>query len=327
VLPLPLLEIARDQGILIPSADPTPAEVESAARWLLSPAARAIPAVRRYLFYLKWMDETFHAVAECFPRDNAGRDGRIDAAAMATSAEEMLYLANHLYLLASHGVDGAVLECGCFKGFSSCCLSHACAALGRELVVADSFAGLPAPDARRGEAGYRAGDFAASLAEVEENVRACGRPERVRFLPGWFAESLAGWSAPLALLWIDVDLFGSTLDVLENVFDALDPRGAIFSHEFLPAHIRDGEIVAETEPPGAFGDFFHRRGVAYRALHLAGWTAIVTLPGSVGLGADRLLPALIGPLRDRDHRARAARQAIGVRNGMRDLWRRTLGRG
>jgi O-methyltransferase len=319
MLPRDVRDAAVADGAL-PAPTDADAAVERLAAWLLSPAARRLPPVRRYLFYLKWMYETFHAVAELFPSDNVGRDGRLDAHAMATSPEEMLHLANYLYVLDSHGVAGAVLECGCFKGFSTCCLSHACAALARRLHVADSFAGLPAPGPE--ERAYAPGDFRGTLAEVEANVRACGRPAQVTYRPGWFAESLPGWREPLALLWIDVDLYRSTRDVLDGVFPALDPRGAIFSHELLPAHIQEGGIVHGGEPPGALHDFFAERGLAYRAAHAVGWTGVVTFAGNPARGAERLLAALLGHLRDSDHRARAARQALGLKSALRDLGRR-----
>lgn len=316
MLPEPVLAAARAAG-----APVAPEAAAEAAAWLLSPAAGRLPPVRRYLFYLKWMYETFHAVAELFPAASAERAGRLDARAMATSPEEMLHLAHHLYVLDGHGVGGAVLECGCFKGFSTCCLSHASAALGRRLHAADSFAGLPEPGPA--ERAYAPGDFRGTLAEVRENVAACGRPEAVAYRPGWFAESLPGWREPLALLWIDVDLYRSARDVLDAVLPALDPRGAIFSHELLPEHVREGEIVHRGEPPGALRDVLAERGLAYRAAHAAGWTGVVTFAGSPAAGAERLLAALLPHLRDRDHRARAARQAMGLKNALLDLARRT----
>ncbi len=329
MLPEPILLAAAAAGALgtVPAdaagldARLDSAALERLAAWLLSPAALALAPVRRYVFYLKWMDETFHAVAELFPAENAGRAGRLDARAMATSPEEMLHLANHLYLLAGAGIGGDVLECGCFKGFSTCCLSHAAAALGRRLVVADSFAGLPPPGP--GEGAYEPGDFRGTRAEVAANVEACGRPEVVSYLPGWFAESLAGWQQPLALLWIDVDLYRSTRDALDGAFPALDRRGSVFSHELLPAHIQNGAIVHRGEPPGALADFCAERGLAYRAAHAAGWTGVLTFDGSPARGAERLLALVARRLRDLDHRARAARQALGLRSALRDLGRRT----
>lgn len=297
----------------------TPERAADLAAWLMLEARRE-PAARRYLYFLKSSYETFHAIEECFPRlAEAPGDG------IGTSPEELLHIANHLYLLAAAGVPGVLLECGCFKGFSSACLSHACAFLGRDLVVADSFQGLP-EEAGVGEEGYRPGDFRGARHEVEANVRLFGRIERVRFVEGWFRDTLPRLADPIALLWMDVDLYASATDVLDAAWGKLDPRAAIFSHEFLPDQIdEEGRIVHPNEPPGAIRDAFAARGVEERAVHLAGWLARIDRPETVGIGAENLLHALLPHLRDLDHRARAARQAIGFKPAMRDWVRRRLG--
>src|SRR5262249_7991231 len=43
-------------------------------------------------------------------------------------------------------VEGVVVECGCYLGGSTANLSVACKIAGRELIVYDSFEGLPAAD-------------------------------------------------------------------------------------------------------------------------------------------------------------------------------------
>ncbi|HXU34579.1 MAG TPA: TylF/MycF/NovP-related O-methyltransferase [Thermoanaerobaculia bacterium] len=298
---------------------PTPERAADLAVWVIQEARRE-PVARRYLYFLKSSYEAFHAIEECFPRPADAPGGGI-----GTSPEELLHIANHLYLLDSAGVQGVLLECGCFKGFSSACLSHACAFLGRDLVVADSFQGLPG-EAGAGEEGYRPGDFRGGRQEVEDNVRLFGRIERVRFLEGWFRDSLPRLMEPIALLWMDVDLYASATDVLDATWEKLDPRAAIFSHEFLPEQIdSDGRIVHPHEPPGAIRDAFAARAVEERAVHLAGWLARIDRPETMGIGAESLLRALLPHLRDLDHRARAAREAIGLRHAVRDWVRRRLG--
>jgi hypothetical protein len=83
-------------------------------------------------------------------------------------------------------VEGAVVECGCFLGGSSANLSLACAIVGRELIVYDSFEGLPAP---KGNDKYaraeNTGFLRADLFAVHDNVRRfgaidpCHIPQRV----------------------------------------------------------------------------------------------------------------------------------------------------
>ncbi len=314
MLPADLVALAQAAGLGV-----TPGRAEELAAWLLA-AADIEPAARRYLYFLKSSYEAFHAIEECFPRSAEAVGGGV-----GTSPEELLYIANHLYLAAAAGVPGVLLECGCFKGFSSACLSHACAFLGRDLVVADSFRGLPEANGA-GEEGYRSGDFRGGREEVEGNVRLFGRIERVHFVEGWFRDSLPSFTDPIALLWMDVDLYASATDVLDATWEQLDERAAIFSHEFLPEQIDPaGRILHPHEPPGALRAAFATRGLEAKAVHLAGWLARIDRPGTIGAGAESLLRTLLPHLRDRDHRARAAREAIGLKPALRDWVRRRLG--
>jgi len=297
MLPEPLLELGLAEGVVRDPAaalapDPA-AEVVLAWRdWIVSASAQHHHPVRRYLFFLKWMYATFHSIVQCFPKQDHGRGGLKDSCTIASNPLEMLHLANHLYVLDSYGVPGAILECGCYKGFSTCCLSHAAAFLERTLYAADSFAGLPTPSTQE-QGFYAAGDFAASLEEVQRNLETFGRPRQMTFLPGWFSESLRGWREPLALLWIDVDLYQSAADVLESVYPALDRRGAIFSHEFIPEYIQQGRITHPRESAGALLDFLQHRRLAYRAEHLHGHLARLSFPESVGTGSSDFLSAMI----------------------------------
>ncbi len=311
MLPAELVPFAASAGL-----STTPERGEELAAWLVS-AARTLPAARRYLYFLKSSYEVFHAIEECFPRS-----GEIVGGGIGTSPEELLHIANHLYLLEAAGVPGVLLECGCYKGFSTSCLSHACGFLGREMVVADSFRGLPETKSA-GEEGYRSGDFRGGREEVEGNVRLFGRIEQVRFVEGWFRDSLPGFPEPIALLWMDVDLYASACDVLDATWETLDGRAAIFSHEFLPEQIdKEGRIVQPNEPPGAIRAAFAAHGVPERAVHLAGWLARIDRPETVGVGSESLVRALLPTLRDLDHRARAAKKAIGLRPALRDWLRR-----
>jgi len=267
-----------------------------------SPAAR-----RRHAFFLKCMYETFHAVAECFPPPAADRAGRIDAGGVATSPQELLYIAHHLYILDQLGVPGVVLECGCFKGFSTCCLSHACAALGRRLVVADSFQGLPDP-AGEGGGYYGSGDFCGTRGEVEENLRALGRPEVVDLLPGWFRDSLRGWQEPIAILWLDVDLASSARDVLRHAGAGLQPAGALFTHEFQADFVAEGRIVGGSGPAAALREHLDDQGRPYTARFIAGWLGMIFSAASAAPWSPRLVDALLPHLRDADHRVRAAQR-------------------
>ncbi|MGE5947053.1 MAG: TylF/MycF/NovP-related O-methyltransferase, partial [Betaproteobacteria bacterium] len=102
----------------------------------------------------------------------------------------------------------------------------------RVVWVADSFAGLPPPDVERypqdaGQDFSHRKELAIPLEEVQENFRRYGLlDEQVRFLKGWFRDTLP--SAPvtrLAVLRLDGDLYESTIDALTHLYPRLEKGG------------------------------------------------------------------------------------------------------
>jgi hypothetical protein len=200
--------------------------------------SKRLPGLYAYLAYLATVDQHARLVERHFPRFNEGRDlADKDACAVASSGLEMLAIAHHLWVLDSYGVRGCLVECGCFKGFSTSILSYACHQLGRTFHVFDSFAGLPPPSET---SFYREGDFAGSFDEVTANVGAFGKPSIVRWHRGFFSKSVPAWPRePVALFWMDVDLETSARDALQ-IFPSMDFAGALFSHECSPMDFADG---------------------------------------------------------------------------------------
>lgn len=72
-------------------------------------------------------------------------------------------------------VEGVVVECGCFLGGSATNLSLVCEIVGRDLILYDSFEGLPPPEKgeRYAEPG-QSGAFRGSLETVKSNIAAVG---------------------------------------------------------------------------------------------------------------------------------------------------------
>ncbi len=233
---------------------PTGTELEE---WMLAEGHKRSPAIGRYVFYLSLMARIYSEVYHFFDTwDPSGTPGH-DCLTTGTRIDEILAVARYLYYLDSHGVEGCVLECGGFKGWSSVCLSWACDFLGRRLYVADSFEGLPTPS-HRNWSGYREGDFTGTLDEVRNSMYALGRPRSVEFIKGWFNESLRGFDQPIALLWVDVDLYESARDVMTNTLSRLSPRGAIMSHEY------DQALADEPFGPAtAILEYLDEHGVPY----------------------------------------------------------------
>jgi O-methyltransferase len=138
------------------------------------------------------------------------------------------------------GVPGDLIETGVWRGGATIFMRgqlKACDVLDRTVWVADSFEGLPEPDAERfplealahgGKVMNRVyNKFAVSLEEVQQNFRAYGLlDEQVRFLKGWFKDTLPKASIrALSIMRLDGDYYESTWDSLINLFDKLSVGG------------------------------------------------------------------------------------------------------
>jgi O-methyltransferase len=143
-------------------------------------------------------------------------------------------------------IQGDFIETGVWRGGAAIYMRAVLKSRGvkdRTVWVADSFQGIPSPDPR-----YRAdtkdilhcwSNLAVSRKEVESHFLAYGLlDDRVRFLPGWFEDSLKTFpKTALALLRIDCDLYGSTLTVLTELYDRVAKGGYVIVDDY-------GEIPA-----------------------------------------------------------------------------------
>ncbi|QEH36934.1 hypothetical protein OJF2_55190 [Aquisphaera giovannonii] len=237
-----------------------------------SSGARTAP-LNRYILFLKSMYHRFQCISRRFPRDNEGVavDAK-DVVAAATTPEEMLAIANHLFVLRSNGLDGHFLEFGCFKGFSSCCLSYCCRYLDLPMDIFDSFAGLPPEE----HDFYSAGEFCGTLEEVTSNINEFGDPRPVRLHKGFFSDSLPHFNEThVSCIWMDVDLFSSATDVAQ-VFDRLPRSSIVFTHEFPPDGASDGRVLrdaSEVFPP--ILDKLESMGREPVGRYLSGWLGAI----------------------------------------------------
>ena len=97
------------------------------------------------------------------------------------------------------------------KGSSTAKFSIAAGLVGRQLVVFDSFRGLPAHNEDHGmsiegrEVIFQEGDFSGSLEEVRHNVTTYGDIDACTFVPGWFEDTMKNCPSPVAAAYLDVD--------------------------------------------------------------------------------------------------------------------------
>jgi len=141
----------------------------------------------------------------------------------------------------SNAVPGDFLEAGVWRG--GCCImmravlaAHDC--LDRNVWVADSFSGLP-PSHQPPDRAYPMDSsllpvLAVSADEVRANFERFGLLDgQVKFLPGWFNESLPrSNTGPLALLRVDCDLYESTTAVLEALYSRVSPGGWVIIDDY-----------------------------------------------------------------------------------------------
>ena len=133
-------------------------------------------------------------------------------------------------------IPGDLVECGVWRGGACILMRAVLAAYGDEkrcIWLADSFAGVPPPDVENYSAdeNLRLDLSAYVLAVPETTVKANFKrygllDDRVRFLPGWFKDTLP--SAPIdriALLRLDGDLYESTLQALDALYPRLSVGG------------------------------------------------------------------------------------------------------
>lgn len=139
------------------------------------------------------------------------------------------------------GVAGDILEAGVWRGGAAIFMRAVLAAVGdtdRRVWVCDSFQGLPKPDpahaADAGDQHWSQPALAIPLEEVRRNFARYGLlDEQVRFLPGWFSDTLPG--APierLAVLRVDGDMYGSTMDVLNPLYPKLSVGGFVIIDDY-----------------------------------------------------------------------------------------------
>ena len=194
-----------------------------------------------------------------------GRDWPATACTMIGTAR-MRNLRHLLERALAEGVPGDFIETGVWRGGACIYARGIMAAHGddtRRVFVADSFRGLPAPDAEAfpADAGDQHSTYeqlAISRDQVAENFRRYGLlDKRVVFLEGWFKDTLP--VAPierLAVLRLDGDMYESTIQALDALYDKVSPGGyVIVDDHILPPCARAIEdfrasrgITAPLEP-------------------------------------------------------------------------------
>jgi O-methyltransferase len=200
-----------------------------------------------------------------------GRDWPADAESMI-GEKRMDQLHRCIAEVIREGVPGDLIETGVWRGGAVIFMRAALEAYGdttRRVWAADSFQGLPPPDPRyaadAGDVHHGFESLAVSLEEVQANFRRYGMlDERVRFLKGWFKDTLP--VAPierLAVARLDGDMYESTMDALRALYPKLSLGGYLIVDDF-------GTVPGCAK---AVEDYRQEHGVREPILDIDGWGA------------------------------------------------------
>lgn len=179
------------------------------------------------------------------------------------------------YVFNEH-IAGDYAEFGVFRGrtFLEAWYAIRRFELAARLHAYDSFEGLPTPTGVDGGGPFTAGEFAHPRSLFERTTSPIPI-ERMTVTEGWFDQTLLQASTqPLAVAWIDCDLYESTVPVLEFLTSQLQDGSVLIFDDWFCFHGRPdkGEQRACAEWLGAHPEI---RLVQYRDFHWAGRAFIV----------------------------------------------------
>ncbi|HEX7362137.1 MAG TPA: TylF/MycF/NovP-related O-methyltransferase [Bryobacteraceae bacterium] len=131
-------------------------------------------------------------------------------------------------------IPGEIAEVGVFRGGSARLICEHKG--GRELYLFDTWSGLPQLTEDDGGSGFFGQQFAASLENVKNALRAYSG---VHFLPGPFPQTAEPVrNRCFSFVHLDVDLYEATRDALEFFYPRLARGAALMSHDFHAPGVR-----------------------------------------------------------------------------------------
>lgn len=137
-------------------------------------------------------------------------------------------------------IPGDFIETGVWKGGACMYMTailESWGDLNRNVWVADSFDGLPPPDERypadKGSVMHTWRELAIPKEQVMKNFKDFGLlSSQVKFIKGWFKDTLPGPVEKLAILRLDGDMYSSTIEVLEALYPKLSVGGYVIIDDY-----------------------------------------------------------------------------------------------
>jgi len=168
------------------------------------------------------------------------------------------------------GVEGDFIETGAWKG-GACILAKSIyneLSPDRKVYVADSFEGLPKPDVETyphdvGDTHYLDPMLSVSVEQVTDNFNKFNLvDDKVVFVKGWFKDTMPTLNVEkLSILRLDGDMYESTIQVLDSMYNKLSPGGyciiddfhhkgcALAVHDFRAKHNITSNILKVDQDP------------------------------------------------------------------------------
>jgi O-methyltransferase len=189
------------------------------------------------------------------------------------SKDRQIHLFDAAQYVARAGVEGAIVECGVWRGGSMMMAAYALLDAGdreRDLYLFDTFAGHPKPDEdkdvdihgrhlveeyhkRRTDDGFS--DWArVSLEEVRANMGMTGYPgERMHFIKGKVEDTIPA-QAPekIAIIRLDTDWYESTKHTLVHLYPRLSRGGVLVIDDY--GHMKGAKAAAD--------EYFDEKGMS-----------------------------------------------------------------
>jgi hypothetical protein len=171
-----------------------------------------------------------------------------------TSPERINALVEAVRYVTVNRIEGAIVECGVWRGGSMMAVALTLRELGdetRELYLYDTYSGMPPPDeVDQAIDGLRAkeqfqqaqmspdpgnwGRCYSSLDEVRQNMFDTGYPrDKLHFISGKVEETIPGVvPAEIAILRLDTDWYESTRHEMVHLYPRLKPGGVLIIDDY-----------------------------------------------------------------------------------------------
>lgn len=189
---------------------------------------------------------------------NIDHEGRPTRAATQAEIEEGRYWPNRAHTMVGkkrldnvqwcveqclvENVEGDLLEAGVWRGGSTILMRGVLKAhnvTNRRVFVADSFSGLPPPQPDRyptdaGDKHHEVSCLSVSKEQVAKNFSAYNLlDDQVVFVPGFFETTLPNLQCEkLAVLRADGDMYSSTIQILDALYDKVSDGGFIIIDDY-----------------------------------------------------------------------------------------------